>query len=159
MIRVLLADDHEFIRSTLVELLTASGDIAVVAQCSDGDEVVGAAERADPDVVIMDLAMPRQTGLQAAQELLSARPRARIILLTANLSATAVKEARDIGLAGYLLKGEDPAELVQHVRAVAAGGTAWSAAVLACVNGGSRECGQTTPIMITESDDAAVTFR
>ena len=131
MIRVLLADDHDFIRSMLVDLLSASDDISVVAECSDGDEVVAAAGRSNPDVFILDLAMPRLSGLQAARALLAVRPEARTILLTANLSAAAVKEALEIGLAGYLLKGQDPDELVRHVRVVAAGGTAWSPAALA----------------------------
>jgi DNA-binding NarL/FixJ family response regulator len=133
VIRVLLADDHEFLRSTLAELLTASGCITVVAECSEGDEVVAAAERANPDVAILDLAMPRQSGLQAARSLLSVRPGARIILLTAHLSPAAVKDAHELGLAGCLLKGADPDALVGHVRAVAAGGTAWSATALASV--------------------------
>jgi DNA-binding NarL/FixJ family response regulator len=139
VIRVLLADDHEFVRSTLVELLTSSDGITVVAECSDGDEVVAAAERAHPDVLILDLAMPRLTGLQAARALLAVRPEARIILLTAALSTAAVREAQEIGLVGYLLKGEEPAEFVQHVRAVAAGGTAWSATALASVRGSSQD--------------------
>jgi DNA-binding NarL/FixJ family response regulator len=133
VIRLLLADDHEFCRSMLADLFTASGDIVVVAECSDGDEVLAAAERADPDVLVLDLAMPRQTGLQAARAVLSARPEARIILLTANLSATAFLEAREAGLVGYLLKGGEPADCVASVRAVAAGGTAWSPAMLARV--------------------------
>ena len=133
MIRVLLADDHDFIRSMLVDLLSASEDISVVAECSDGDEVVAAAERSDPDVFILDLAMPRLSGLQAARAVLSVRPDARIILLTANLTVAAVKEAQEIGLAGYLLKGQDPDDLVRHVRTVAAGGTAWGDEALATI--------------------------
>lgn len=139
MIRVLLADDHEFVRGTLVELFATSGDITVVAECSDGDEVLAAAEQSHPDVVIVDLAMPGRTGLQAARELLSVQPRARIILLTGNLSAAAVTEAHEIGLPGCLLKGEDPDALVQQVRAVAAGGTAWSAAALGGVTHPDRQ--------------------
>lgn len=135
MIRVLLADDHDFVRSTLVELFTATHDITVVAECSDGDQVLAAAERTDPDVVLLDLAMPRQTGLEAARALLSAHLRARIILLTANLSAAAVREAQAVGAVGYLLKGEDPGDLAQHVRAVASGGTAWSPMAIASATG------------------------
>jgi DNA-binding NarL/FixJ family response regulator len=135
VIRVLLADDHDFVRSTLVELFTATQDIDVVAECSDGDQVLAAAERTHPDVVLLDLAMPRQTGLEAARVLLSAQPAARIVLLTANLSAAAVREAQAVGAVGYLLKGEDPADLVRHVRAVASGGTAWSPTAIASAAG------------------------
>jgi DNA-binding NarL/FixJ family response regulator len=117
----------------LVDLLSASEDISVVAECSDGDQVVAAGERSAPDVFILDLAMPRMSGLQAARALLSVRPDARIILLTANVSAAAVKEAQEMGLAGYLLKGHDPDALVRHVRTVASGGTAWGDEALASV--------------------------
>jgi DNA-binding NarL/FixJ family response regulator len=138
VIRVLLADDHEFVRSMIADLFAASGDITVVAQCSDGDEIVTAAERTDPDVLLVDLAMPRQTGLQAARALLAVRPEARIVLVTGNVSAAAVREAREIGLVGYLIKGEDPEELVGHVRTVAVGGTAWSEAALVSLSGSDR---------------------
>ena len=127
MIRVLLADDNAFVRDSLVDLLTAGGDITVVAECSDGDEVVEAAESTRPDVVIVDLAMARVGGLEAARRLLAVRPESRVVILTATLSAAAVREARELGVVGDLLKDADPEELTHHVRAVAAGGTAWRA--------------------------------
>ena len=127
MIRLLLADDNDFVRQSLVDLLTARGDMSVVAECSDGDEVVEAAERTNPDVVIVDLAMARVGGLEAARQLLAVRPDARVVILTATLSAAAVREARELGVVGYLLKDAEPEELPHHVRAVAAGGTAWRA--------------------------------
>jgi DNA-binding NarL/FixJ family response regulator len=99
-------------------------------------------------VFILDLAMPRLSGLQAARALLAVRPDARIILLTANLTVAAVKEAQGMGLAGYLLKGQDPDELVRHVRAVAAGGTAWGNSVLASV----PPKGQSAPSERSSSD-------
>ena len=126
MIRVLLADDNEFVRTSLVELFESTDDIRVVAECDDGDQVVAATGESTPDVVILDLAMPTVTGLEAARDLLAVDPAAKIILLTGNSSAAAVEEARTMGLAGYVLKGEDPTELLEHVRTVAAGGTAWS---------------------------------
>jgi DNA-binding NarL/FixJ family response regulator len=125
MIRVLLADDNAFVRSALTDLLTSSGDIEVVAECADGDEVVAAAQRSRPDVVILDLAMARMGGLEAAERLLAVQPDARIVVLTGTLSTTAVRAARDLGVVGYLLKDAVPEELPEHVRTVAAGGTAW----------------------------------
>jgi DNA-binding NarL/FixJ family response regulator len=127
MIRLLLADDNAFVRSALVDLLTAEGDFTVVAACADGDEVVEAAERTHPDVVLLDLAMARVGGLEAARRLLSVQPGARVVILTATLSSAAVREARNIGVVGYLLKDADPASLADHLRTVAAGGTAWRA--------------------------------
>jgi DNA-binding NarL/FixJ family response regulator len=126
VIKVLLADDHAFVRDSLTELLSATGDVTVVAQCEDGEQVLDAARRTHPDVVLLDLAMPRVTGLQAARELLAERPEARIVVLTGSMTPALVKEAQEIGVVGYLLKDDDPGALPGHVRAVAAGGTAWS---------------------------------
>jgi CheY-like chemotaxis protein len=125
VIRVLLADDNVFVRSALVDLLSAGGDIEVVAECADGDEVVAAAELTCPDVVILDLAMARVSGLAAARRLLAVQPESRIVILTATLSAAAVREAHALGAVGYLLKDAEPDELPGHVRTVAAGGTVW----------------------------------
>lgn len=126
MIKVLLADDHAFVRDSLVELLSATGDVTVVAECEDGEQVLDAARRTRPDVVLLDLAMPRVTGLQAARELLAVHPEARVVVLTGSLTPALVKEAQAIGVVGYLLKDDDPGALPGHVRTVAAGGTAWS---------------------------------
>ncbi|SFL27129.1 response regulator [Geodermatophilus ruber] len=131
MIKVLLADDHAFVRDALVDLLSESGDVTVVAECEDGEQVLEAAQRTEPDVVLLDLAMPRVTGLEAARELLAAQPRTRVVILTGSLTPALVKEAEEIGVVGYLLKDDDPGALPGHVRAVAAGGTAWSAAASA----------------------------
>jgi DNA-binding NarL/FixJ family response regulator len=81
--------------------------------------------------------MPRVTGLEAARELLSEHPDARIVVLTGSLTPALVQEAMEIGVVGYLLKDDDPGELPGHVRAVAAGGTAWSdkAATASATNG------------------------
>jgi DNA-binding NarL/FixJ family response regulator len=125
VIRVLLADDNVFVRSALVDLLSTGGDIEVVAECADGDEVVAAAEHTRPDVVILDLTMTRVGGLAAARRLLAVQPEARIVILTATLSAAAVREAHALGVVGYLLKDAEPDELPGHVRRVAAGGIAW----------------------------------
>jgi DNA-binding NarL/FixJ family response regulator len=76
------------------------------------------------------------TGLQAARELLDERPESRVVVLTGSLTPALVREAREIGVVGYLLKDEDPGALPGHVRTVAAGGTAWSAAATAVTAGG-----------------------
>jgi len=130
VIRVLLADDHAFVRDSLVELLGSSGDVEVVAACEDGAQVLDAAQRTHPDVVLLDVGMPRVTGLEAARQLLSAHPDAKIVLLTGQLTPALVREAQEIGVAGYLLKDDDPGALPSHVRAVAAGRTAWSDAAV-----------------------------
>ena len=126
MIKVLLADDHAFVRDSVAELLSASGDITVVAQCADGSEVLAAALRTQPEVVLMDLAMPDRTGLEAARDLLDAGVPSRVVLLTGSFSAASVREAQALGAAGYLLKDDDPAALPGLVREVASGGSAWT---------------------------------
>jgi DNA-binding NarL/FixJ family response regulator len=125
VIRVLLADDNAFVRSALADLLTGGTDMQVVASCADGDEVVEAALATSPDVVLLDVTMPRMGGLEAARQLLAVRPGSRVLFLTANSSASALREAREMGAVGYLLKDLDPSELCDAVRTVARGGTAW----------------------------------
>lgn len=125
MIRVLLADDNAFVRSALAQLFTAGTDMEVVASCADGDEVVEAARATRPDVVLLDVAMPRMDGLEAARRLLAVQPDARVVFLTANPSASTLRQARELGAVGYLVKDLDPDDLCEAVRAVARGGTAW----------------------------------
>jgi DNA-binding NarL/FixJ family response regulator len=74
----------------------------------------------------MDLVMPRMGGLQATEALLAVQPQARVVVLTGSFSPVSVRQAHALGAKGYLLKDEDPAVLPEAVRAVAAGGTAWS---------------------------------
>ena len=126
MIRVLIADDHPFLRETLVDLFAGTEDIAVVAECADGDEVLPAFQRIRRDVVLIDDGMPRMPGLEASRALLEAQPDARVLMLTGRFSPSVLREAHSLGVKGYLLKGDDPSDLIQRVRAVAAGGTAWS---------------------------------
>jgi DNA-binding NarL/FixJ family response regulator len=128
MINVLIADDHAFVRRSLGDLLAAAGDIRVVAECADGSEVAEATARTHPDVVLMDLLMPRMSGLDAAQALLATQPDVRVIVLTGSLNMAAARDAQTLGLAGFLLKGDDIDSLADCIRAVAAGGTAWNPA-------------------------------
>jgi DNA-binding NarL/FixJ family response regulator len=123
--RVLVVDDHPLIRDTITELLAGTAGIEVVGECADGSEVAAAVWRTGPDVILMDLQMPKMDGLAAAREVLAAHPDVSVVVLSGGLTAASAREARDLGVAGYLLKGEDPADLPGHVRAVAAGATAW----------------------------------
>jgi DNA-binding NarL/FixJ family response regulator len=128
VIRVLVADDHPFVRAALVDALNAFPDITVVAECEDGDQVVDEFGRTSPDVVLLDLRMPRMSGLEAARALLSVEPAARAVVLTGSPSARTVEEARALGVVGYLVKDCPADELAAHLRVVAAGGSAWDAA-------------------------------
>ena len=77
---------------------------------------------------LMDLNMPRMSGLQATRELLAAQPQARVVILSGDVAAGSADEAMALGVAGFLLKEDDPCDLPERIRAVAAGGTAWSTA-------------------------------
>jgi len=125
-IKVLIADDHALVREALTDLLSVHDDIDVVATCHDGDQVASMAGRVHPDVVLMDLQMPTVSGLDATRELLATRPGVRVIVLTGFVTAVSARAARALGVAGYLLKGDDPSTLPEFIRVVASGGTAWS---------------------------------
>jgi DNA-binding NarL/FixJ family response regulator len=131
MIRVVVVDDHPLVRDALTDVLEAAGGIRVVGQCTDGSEVAAAVAQTRPDVLTMDLHMPRMDGMTAARGVRATHPEVRILFLTGGLTPASAQEARAIGAAGYLLKDDDPASLAVHVRAVAAGGTAWHPRVAA----------------------------
>lgn len=125
MVRVVVVDDHPLVRQSVSDLLEAAGGITVVGHCADGSEIPAVLAHARPDVLLLDLHMPQVSGLAAAAGLRRSHPEMRIVVLTAALSSASVRGARAIGAVGYLLKDDDPAALVDHLRAVARGGTAW----------------------------------
>lgn len=131
MIKLLIVDDRSFVRRALVDLFSEVDDIHVVGECDDGTEVVDTALRTEPDVVLMDEAMPRMTGLDAARALLTTRPHTRVVMLTGSVTVASVCAALAIGASGYLVKGENSTGLPQCVRAVAAGYAVWSPAAAA----------------------------
>jgi DNA-binding NarL/FixJ family response regulator len=117
-IRVLIVEDHELVRTALAELLDGQDDLIVVGVCGDGSEVVEAAARLRPDVVVMDVRMPRMDGLTATRELLGCQPEARVVILTSK--ADAEPAAAAAGARGFVSKDADPMELLQCVRSVVA---------------------------------------
>ena len=125
MIRVLIVDDHEFVRTGLSDLLGDADGIVVVGQCADGAEVPDVAPRVQPDVVLMDVQMPRVNGPDATRTLLTRQPTVRVLMVSASTSSRVLAESVAAGASGYLLKGGDARALVDAVRVVADGGTAW----------------------------------
>ncbi|GGK03554.1 DNA-binding response regulator [Pilimelia anulata] len=121
MIRVLVVDDEELVRSGLRMILEASDDIAVVAEARDGAEGVAAAARHRPDVVLLDVRMPRQDGLAAAAGLAALPDPPRVVMLTTFDLDEYVHAALRAGAVGFLLKDTPPRELAAAVRTVAAG--------------------------------------
>jgi len=120
-IRVLLCDDHVVVREGLARLLENADGIEVVAVASDGQEGLEQARAARPDVVLMDLSMPRLDGVSATRAILSELPETYIVVLTSFADRERVLEAIDAGAAGYVLKDSDGAEVVRAIRAAAAG--------------------------------------
>jgi len=117
-IRVLVADDQPLIRRGMAMLLDAASDIQVVGQAADGMEVVELARRLQPDVVLMDLRMPRQSGVLATREITAALPRTRVMVLTTFDRDDLVFDAVRAGAQAYLLKDASEDEVLDTVRAV-----------------------------------------
>ena len=121
MIRVLVVDDHAVVREGLRAFLELQDGIEVAGEAVDGEDAVTAAERLVPDVILMDLVMPRLDGIAAMRVLRERLPAARVIVLTSFLDDDKLLPALRAGAAGYLLKNAQPQELVRAVRAAHAG--------------------------------------
>jgi DNA-binding NarL/FixJ family response regulator len=122
-IGVIAADDHAIFRQGLAALLQAEADIALLAQAANGAEAWGLIESLRPDVAILDLNMPQLTGVEIARRVDAAGLDTRVVLLTMHDDPSAVLQAQEAAVAGYILKDNSFEELVQAVRTVAAGGT------------------------------------
>ena len=121
VVRVVLVDDDPLVRAGLRMILGGAPDIDVVAEAADGQDAVDVVLREAPDVVLMDIRMPRMDGLAATRRLLDRGTSARIIVLTTFDTDDMVVTALSYGAAGFLLKDTSPADLVDAVRRVAAG--------------------------------------
>jgi two-component system response regulator DesR len=121
MIRVLIAEDQAMVRGALASLLGLERDIEVVAQVSRGDEVVGAAVQASPDVALLDIEMPGATGLDAAVALREALPDCRVLILTTFGRPGYLRRAMEGGASGFLLKDAPADELSAAIRRAIAG--------------------------------------
>jgi two-component system, NarL family, response regulator LiaR len=120
-IRVLVADDHAVVREGLRTFLALQDGIEVVGEAADGSAALREAERLQPDVVLMDLVMPRLDGVGAMRELRRRLPACRVIVLTSYADDDRILPAIQAGAAGYLLKNVEPRELARAVRAAHAG--------------------------------------
>jgi DNA-binding NarL/FixJ family response regulator len=120
VIRIVIAEDHALVRSGLVDLLTAAGDIEVVGTAANGEEAIAAANQLAPDLVLMDLSMPVLDGIEATRRLAAAAGPS-VVVLTSFSDRERILRALDAGAVGYLLKDAEPDELVRGVRAAARG--------------------------------------
>jgi len=133
VIRVLIADDQPVVRQGLRTFLELHDDIEVVGEAEDGERALEAVAALEPDVVLMDLVMPRLDGVAAIERLRERGSAARVIVLTSFLDEDKVLPAVRAGAAGYLLKDAEPAELVRAIRAVDGGDALLHPAVAARV--------------------------
>lgn len=118
-IRVLLADDHRILREGLASLLEEEEDIEVIGEASDGVMAVEMAMRMRPDVVVMDVTMPKMSGIEATRQITRKLPSVRVIGLSMHSEADMAAALRDAGAAQYLTKGGPSEALVQAIRATA----------------------------------------
>ena len=128
-IRVLLADDHALVRAGIRSLLEQAGHVEVVAEADDGHQAVQLVEVHHPDVVLMDVSMPRLNGLEATRRVVEAHPTVRVLMLSVHSLEEYIWQALQAGASGYLLKNASAAELELAVTAVARGETYLSPAV------------------------------
>jgi DNA-binding NarL/FixJ family response regulator len=123
VISVLVVDDHPVVRSGLSGMLAVTEDISVVGEAGDGAEALALVESTRPDVVLMDLRMPRMDGVAATGAIVSGYPSTRVLVLTTYDTDTDILHAVEAGAAGYLLKDTPHAELLDGIRAAARGET------------------------------------
>jgi len=120
-IRVLLAEDHVVVREGTRELIQREADMKVVGEASDGEEAIQLANKLQPDVVIMDISMPKLSGIEATKQIKALQPDTAVLILTAYDNDQYIFALLEAGAAGYLLKNVRGRELIDAIRAVHAG--------------------------------------
>ncbi|MDO5617813.1 response regulator [Kocuria sp.] len=137
--RVLIADDEAVVRETLSVYVGSAGDMEVVGTAADGRSAVQMASNLRPDIVLMDIQMPRVDGVEATAELLRALPATRVVMITTFTTADAVVPALRAGALGYVLKSDPPERILTTVRRALTGRTELSPKALDAVVGHLRD--------------------
>jgi two-component system response regulator NreC len=119
--RILLVDDHAVLRQGMKHLIDAEPDMEVVGEAEDGAEALRLAATLRPDIIVMDLSMPKLTGAEATRRLKTAQPSCRVLVLTVQEDRGYLKELLEAGATGYMLKRAAADELIHALRAIAAG--------------------------------------
>ncbi len=118
IIKIVICDDHEIVRIGLRSIIAENSEMQLVGEAADGDEAVALARKLEPDVIIMDLIMPRKDGIAAIPEIKNINPYIRILVFSSFSDDENVLSAIRAGAHGYLLKDSSPAEVIQAVRDV-----------------------------------------
>jgi DNA-binding NarL/FixJ family response regulator len=121
MIRILVTDDHTVLRTGLAALLEREEDMTAVGQAATADQAVIKARDLQPDVILLDVVMPRKSGFAALPELRKVAPEARVIILSMQTSPSSIRQALNSGAAGYVAKHASETDLLDAIRRVAAG--------------------------------------
>jgi DNA-binding NarL/FixJ family response regulator len=121
-LRIMLADDHETVREGLKMIVNAQDDMEVVGFAGDGREAVVRAQELLPDVLVMDISMPKLNGLKATEKLNEVCPQVKVLTLSRHADDGYIRELLAAGACAYVLKQSAPGELIHAIRAVAAGG-------------------------------------
>ncbi|MGF6823723.1 DNA-binding NarL/FixJ family response regulator [Microbacterium sp. ZKA21] len=145
MIRVVVADDHPVVRAGIVGLIALDDGIEVVGEASDGAEAVDLAASLRPDIVLMDLRMPRLTGAEATARIADELSGIRVLVLTTYESDDDILGAIEAGASGYLLKAAPQEEIVAGIRAVAEGHTVLAPSIAATLVTRMRQDAATKP--------------
>ncbi|MDQ8188012.1 response regulator transcription factor [Pelagicoccus sp. SDUM812002] len=137
--RVLLAEDHVIVREGLRNLLDLDESFEVVGEAADGKSAVALAKQLDPDVIVMDIAMPGLNGFEATRQILSAKPSARILVLSAHGDDEYVAHMNEMGAVGFLIKQSSGEVLIRAIKEIAAGRSYFSPAILQRLNKADRK--------------------
>jgi two-component system, NarL family, nitrate/nitrite response regulator NarL len=130
-IRIVIADDHPFILDGLEQLFRGEADCEIVARCTNGEDALLAVEQSRPDVLVLDVRMPRMDGIELLRRLQRRELPTKVVLLTASLDDARLLEAFRLGASGLVLKESAPRLLVQSVRQVASGEQSWNGKAIA----------------------------
>ncbi len=128
-ITVLLAEDHTIVREGFRTMLELDPDLEVIGEAQDGREAVELAHNLVPDVILMDIAMPRLNGLEATRQVLKIHPHTRVLILSAHSDDAYVKDATDAGAMGFLLKQTSATDVCRAIREVNHGNTCFSPSI------------------------------
>ena len=155
---ILIVDDHELVRAGMRRLLEDAGNIGVFHEAASGEEAIGAAKDHPFDIVFMDLSLPGMSGVEATFALLRRRPEARIIVMTAAMRMTFVKQLLDSGVKGYLTKDCSPEQMEQAVTEAMAGNVYLSPQVASQLALGSQRDGLSRFASLSKREAEVVLF-
>ena len=118
IIRVLIVDDHVIVRRGIKALLAETDDIEVIGEADNGQEAIRLAHELEPDVILMDLLMPKMDGIEATRQVTAQQPQLRVLVLTSFVGDEKIFPAIKAGALGYLLKDSEPSELIRSINRV-----------------------------------------